>query len=95
VARNGGKVLEMGLSIVSVAYGALLGVFLLGVLTRSANERGAMAGMIFGFGLDVYLWLFTHVSFTWYVVFGSAATFAVGCLASRLFAPSGYAPQAG
>ena len=34
VARSGGKVLEVGLSIASVAYGSLLGVFLLGVLTR-------------------------------------------------------------
>ncbi len=37
LARNGGKVLEMGLSIASVAYGSLLGVFLLGVLTKSAS----------------------------------------------------------
>ena len=48
LARNGGKVLEMGLSIASVAYGSLLGVFLLGVLTRGASERGAMVGMLIG-----------------------------------------------
>ncbi|MGC1961481.1 MAG: sodium:solute symporter, partial [Candidatus Sulfotelmatobacter sp.] len=37
-----GRVVEVGLQIASVAYGALLGVFLLGVLTRKANQRGAM-----------------------------------------------------
>jgi SSS family transporter len=84
VARHGGKVLEMGLSIASVAYGSLLGVFLLGVMTRKASERGAMIGMLLGFTLNIYLWLYTGVAFTWYVVFGSAATFVVGYCASWL-----------
>jgi SSS family solute:Na+ symporter len=82
LARNGGKVLEVGLSIASVAYGALLGVFLLGVLTRKASEAGAMVGMVLGFILSLYLWLFTSVPFTWYVAIGSLATFAVGYAAS-------------
>ena len=78
LARHGGKVLEVGLSIASVAYGSLLGVFLLGVLTKRASERGAMVGMAFGFVFNLYLWLFTHVPFTWYVTLGSIATFLVG-----------------
>ncbi len=41
-----------------------------------------MLGMLCGFLLNVYLWQFTHVAFTWYVVIGSLATFAVGCAAS-------------
>lgn len=84
LARHGGKVLEVGLSIASVAYGSLLGVFLLGVLTRKASERGAMIGMILGFALNLYLWLFTSVAFTWYVVLGSIVTFVVGYSASWL-----------
>ncbi len=83
-ARHGGRVLEMGLSIASVAYGGLLGVFLLGVLTRSATESGAMIGMVAGFALNVYLWLFTSVAFTWYVALGSGVTFIVGLTASTL-----------
>ena len=78
LARRGGTVLEMGLSIASVAYGSLLGVFLLGVLTRRASERGAMIGMLLGFALNVYFWLFTHIPFTWYVAFGSITTFLAG-----------------
>jgi Na+/proline symporter len=84
IARHGGRVIEVGLSISSVAYGCLLGVFLLGVLTRRANERGAMVGMLCGVILNLYLWFFTSVAFTWYVVLGSTATFAVGMLASLL-----------
>jgi len=82
LARNGGKVLETGLSIASVAFGALLGVFLLGILTRRATERGAIAGMLAGLAVNCYLWMGTRVAYTWYVVLGSAATFAVGYAAS-------------
>ena len=93
LARRGGKVLEMGLSIASVAYGSLLGVFLLGVLTKTASERGAIVGMLFGFILNLYLWLFTGVSFTWYVVLGSVATFAVGYGVSWLMPRKNLPPQ--
>jgi SSS family solute:Na+ symporter len=82
LSRHGGKVVEVGLSIASVAYGALLGVFLLGVLTKTASERGAMVGMVVGFVVNVCLWRFTTVPFTWWVAIGSIVTFAVGITAS-------------
>jgi SSS family transporter len=88
VARGGGTVLEMGLSIASVAYGSLLGVFLLGVLTRSATESGAMMGMVIGLACNLYLWRATTVSFLWYTMAGSAVTFAVGYAASRVLPDS-------
>jgi solute:Na+ symporter, SSS family len=79
-----GRVVEVGLQIASVAYGALLGAFLLGTLTRRANQRGAIAGMVMGFGLELYLWLGTHVPWTWWVMLGTAATFIVGWTVSIL-----------
>jgi solute:Na+ symporter, SSS family len=79
-----GRVVEVGLQIASVAYGALLGVFLLGVLTRRANQRGAMVGMLFGFGVELYLWLGTRVPWTWWVMIGTALTFGVGLTASSI-----------
>jgi len=82
LARHGGKVIEVGLSIASVTYGGVLGVFLLGVLSRKATECGAMIGMICGLALNLVLWLFTGVSFTWYVAMGSLVTFGVGYVAS-------------
>jgi SSS family transporter len=84
LSRRGGKVVELGLSITSVAYGALLGVFLLGVLTKRATEQGAMVGMLCGFIANVYLWQFTKVPFTWYVALGSILTFVVGYASSLL-----------
>jgi SSS family transporter len=89
LARHGGKVIEVGLTIASVAYGGMLGVFLLGVLTRRASERGAMMGMICGLALNLYLWRFTGVAFTWYVVLGSVATFTVGYAASLALGQKG------
>ena len=79
-----GRVVEVGLQIASVAYGALLGVFLLGVLTRRANQRGAMVGMMFGFSVGLYLWQWTHVPWTWWVPLGTVVTFGIGYAASLL-----------
>jgi Na+/proline symporter len=81
------RVVEVGLSIVSVAYGALLGVFLLGVLTRRANQNGAIVGMICGFAVELYIWLGTRVPWTWYVAIGTIVTFTVGYIVSLLIAP--------
>jgi SSS family transporter len=93
LARHGGTVLEMGLSIASVAYGSLLGVFLLGVLTRTANERGAMIGMLVGLACNLYLWRFTSISFLWYTMLGSAVTFFVGYLVSGIPPKSSRQPR--
>ncbi len=93
--RAGGKgnVVEIGLSIASVAYGCLLGVFLLGTLTRYATQGGAIVGMVSGFALNVALWLqpaavrvagvtVPKVAWTWYVLIGAVVTFAVGLAVS-------------
>ena len=81
-----GRVVEIGLQIASVAYGALLGAFLLGVLTRRANQIGAGAGMLCGFAMEVYLWKFSRVPWTWWVAIGTLVTMAVGYLGSVLIA---------
>jgi len=81
-----GRVIEVGLQIASVAYGALLGVFLLGVLTRKANETGAMIGMIFGFVMGLYLWRGTVVPWTWYVMICTTITFLIGYTSSMWLA---------
>jgi Na+/proline symporter len=83
-ARHWGRVLEAGLSIASVLYGALLGVFLLGVLTKRPGEWAAIIGMSAGFLAT--LLLRNHVAYTWYVLIGSSTTFCVG-LAAGIFLP--------
>jgi SSS family solute:Na+ symporter len=79
-----GRVIEVGLQLASIAYGALLGVFLLGVLTKRANQRGAAVGMLFGFSIEIYLWQWTRVPWTWWVMIGTMVTFASGYVVSLL-----------
>ena len=95
-AGGKGHVVETGLSIASVAYGCLLGVFLLGTLTRYATQYATIAGMVCGFALNLWLWQGTFpmhlgaltipkIAFTWYVLIGAAATFLLGSLFSVAF----------
>ena len=83
VARHWGSVLEAGLSIASILYGGLLGVFLLGLLTVRVGERAAMVGMTAGFLTMLAIkFLQAPVAWTWYVLIGSSVTFGTGMLAS-------------
>jgi Na+/proline symporter len=90
-ARQRGSVLEAGLSIASVIYGSLLGVFLLGLLTRRVGEKAAMFGMCSGLALILFIKFETSIAWTWYVLIGTAGTFSGGLLASLLIKenPSG------
>jgi SSS family solute:Na+ symporter len=81
-ARNWGNVLQAGLSIASVLYGSLLGVFLLGVLTRRVGENAAIWGMMAGLAVMLYVKFETPIAFTWYVLIGTCATYLVGLAAS-------------
>ncbi len=82
LARHWGPVLEAGLGVISITIGALLGVFLLGILTQRATQTGAMLGMLAGFGAMLVLHFATRTAWTWYVVLVSLVTFTVGYLAS-------------
>jgi SSS family transporter len=78
VARQVGSVLEAGLAIASILYGSLLGVFLLGLLTKRVQQNSAMIAMILGLLVMIYVRFETRIAFTWYVVIGTAATFSSG-----------------
>ncbi len=84
LARHVNSVLEAGLGIASILYGALLGVFLLGVLTARVTERSAMAGMLAGIVVNLYVRFGTPVAWTWYVLIGTAVTAGVGLAASAV-----------
>ena len=99
LSRGGGHVVEVGLSIASVAYGALLGVFLAGTLSRSVTETGAIIGMVGGFAVNLFLWkqsgpislhlgslpvVLPKIAWTWFVLVGSLFTFALSWIASKL-----------
>ncbi len=79
-----GPLLETGLTVASLPFGSLLGLFLLGTLDRGANARGALVGMFAGLIAILCVFRFTLVAFTWYVMIGASVTFAVGFVASRM-----------
>ena len=84
LARHWGNVLQAGLSIASIVYGSLLGVFLLGLLTRRAGQTAALCAMPVGLAVMLYVRFATSIAFTWYVVIGTAATFLTGVLVAAV-----------
>ena len=90
---GGQRVLELGLSIASIPYGGLLGVFLLGTLTKRVQETAAIIGMVCGVATNLALWFAPRlgwvdpkhaIAWTWYVVIGAGITVAVALLASMM-----------
>ncbi|MGA2598302.1 MAG: sodium:solute symporter, partial [Bryobacteraceae bacterium] len=78
-----------GLTIASILYGSLLGVFLLGLLTNAVQENAAMLGMVTGLITMICVFTLTNIAFTWYVLIGTAATFGVGWAASFILGRNG------
>jgi Na+/proline symporter len=79
-----GPLLETGLTVASLPFGSLLGLFLLGTLDRNANARGALTGMFVGLAVILCVLRFTDIAFTWYVLIGASVTFVSGALVSRV-----------
>lgn len=70
----------------SLANGPILAAFLLAILTRKANDNGVVIGIVFGFVANLYTWLYLPgVSWLWWNVIGTVATFIGGYLASLMF----------
>src|SRR5579859_5210975 len=82
--KKWGPLLEAGLTVVSLPFGSLLGLFLLGTFDRSANALGALVGMFAGLATILCVFRFTNVAYTWYFMFGAIVTFAVGSMISRI-----------
>src|SRR5258708_24507325 len=82
--KKWGPLLEAGLTIASLPFGSLRGLFLLGTLDRGANARGALIGMFAGLAAILCVSRFTTVAFTWYVMIGASVTFAIGSIISRI-----------
>ena len=82
------RVVDEVLGIASFTNGVILGVFLLGTFTR-IGPRAAFAGILGGSLLMLGVKLGTAITWQWYVLIGSAATFAIGWSAGRLTGGAG------
>jgi SSS family transporter len=84
VARGWGSVFTVGLTIASLVYGPMLGAFLLGVLTRRANQVGVMTGMAVSLVFMLAVKFYTAIAWTWYVLMGTAVCVSVGYAVSAV-----------
>jgi solute:Na+ symporter, SSS family len=79
------RVVDAVLAIAAFTNGPILGLFLLGVLTKRVRASGALVGMIAGIVAMTFVWLELNISWQWYVLIGSAITFATGSVADLFF----------
>lgn len=86
VMNPNARILPIALGIFGYTYGSLLGVFLLGMLTKSrGNDLGNIIAMLAGFAAVITLEmlgsreLIVKIAFPWRVTIGTLVTFIVGC----------------
>lgn len=80
------RIIPIALGIFGYTYGSLLGVFLLGMLTKQrGRDLGNLIAMLTGFTIVILLeighrqgWI-TGIAFPWRVTIGTLATFLTGC----------------
>lgn len=89
-------IIPIALGILGYTYGSLLGMFLIGMLTKTrGNDQGNLIAIVCGFLTVLVLsgmantflgWVglsplpIPKIAFTWYVMFGSIVTFLVGLM---------------
>ena len=79
------RVVDAVLSIAAFTNGPILGLFLLGALTRRVGRTGALVGVVTGIATMTFVWWKLHISWQWYVLIGSLVTFTTGYLTSLVF----------
>ncbi len=79
------SVIESVNKVGSLANGPILAMFLLGILTRFGNEKGAVSGLIVGLLGNAAVWKFApEVSWLWWNVWGFIVAFGVGVIVSKV-----------
>ncbi len=87
VVQKLGTLLEASNAAIGLVGGPLLGLFLLGMMTKRANAKGAVIGWVAGFAVLIFVAFTTKVSFLWYAMIGCVITMTVGWVTSLLMAP--------
>jgi solute:Na+ symporter, SSS family len=76
------NVVNNALAIASFVSGILLGVFLLGILTRRVKQFAALVGVLAGLGAVSFVKFGTPLAWPWFALVGSFTVFTVGLAAS-------------
>jgi len=86
--QHGGAFLWLAFKVAGVTYSGLLGVFLVGLLTRRGRDGWNIAAMLAGSATTAALLLLSEtgvlaLAWQWPMIFGVAATFVLGALPAR------------
>ena len=76
------SVVNNALAIASFVSGILLGLFLLGILTRRVGQTAALLGVLAGVSTVTFAKFGTSLAWPWFALVGSSTVFAVGLAAS-------------
>jgi solute:Na+ symporter, SSS family len=87
------NVVNNALAIASFVSGILLGVFLLGILTRRVGQSAALVGVLAGLGAVSYAKFQTDLAWPWFALVGSSTVYAVGLAASYIVPAQSAAPD--
>jgi solute:Na+ symporter, SSS family len=87
------NVVNNALAIASFVSGILLGVFLLGILTRRVGQSAALDGVLAGLGAVSYAKFQTDLAWPWFALVGSSTVYAVGLAASYIVPAQSAAPD--
>lgn len=90
-----GTLLQASNTIFGFVGGPLLGLFLLGMLSKKANAQGAFIGWLAGLVALLPTVYLTKVSFLWYGLIGCLVTWSFGLFFSRIFASRSRLPATG
>ncbi len=73
--------ISIALSIITYTYGSLLGIFLLGTLTKTrGNDKGNAIAAAAGVAVVLLIKILTPVSWIWFILIGTVTTYSTGIL---------------
>ncbi|WP_165074965.1 sodium:solute symporter [Paludisphaera rhizosphaerae] len=79
------SVVDNALAIAGFTTGILLGLFILGNVTKDVGQGAALTGLAAGVAAVMYAKFGTSLAWPWYALVGSTTTFIVGLAAGRIF----------
>ena len=84
VAQAWGSVLEAGLTITSITFGAVLGIFVVGRVGWRLGGYQASIAMLVGIGVLLFVHIQGTIAWTWYTLLGALVTITCAGLLSLL-----------
>ncbi len=95
IQKSDNPVIEIGLSIASVTFSGVLGIFLISFSPVRIREWGAIAGVLCSILVNIYVIFFTKIFWLWFMPIGLAVCLAVAGLIQLALTAAGVKEEAG